>query len=388
MKKVLGIVAGFFALAGLALFFILPGWYIAGAIFFGLVIIIAIVNAIKEKFETKCSKCKKPYDYEDDVEWRLIKRGVKGASSSNSSTLVSTYFVYDITCHCSDCGRKKKYRKKIMGPSINDKGELNIVDPEEVLEENFNQDKEVTWGAIFACVLMGLIFTVGGLFLGGCFGDLGIGNLVDFDVPGITQTELGEDPEDYYGTYYSISDDSLVTIIIDADKCTVIEDNGIKVETNTYDYDYASAEYVAARLPSAKVSPSLLLYPSSDRSQAIVWAAKKTENGYEFTSAAGMSAKTEVLTFEDVTNDPKDYYGTYRLDSFYVILNEDGTAKIDLGNGEIESTYFYANNSYVSRWFGENYNAAIIVDMGEGNAYIFNYESNTLTLSDQYTFTK
>ena len=383
MKKILGIASGIFALIGVALFFILPGWYVGGAIFFGLAIIIAIIKGVRKKFETKCSKCKKPYDYENDVAWRLIRSGTKGANSANN-TLASTYFVYDITCQCSDCGTQKRYRKKIQGPSINDKGQLDAVDPEFVLEDNFDQSQDFSWGAIFVCILMGLAFIAGGLFFSGSLA----GIFEDIDIPGITQTEMGEDPADYYGTYYGISEGELVTITIDAEKCTIVSDNGMKTETDVYEYDYASAEYIEAYWQGVKVSPSLLLYTSSDKSRAKVFSVEKTANGYELTSAAGLLVKTDVLTFSDVTNDPKDYYGTYRLDSLYITLNEDGTAKMELGDGENSYPYFYADSGYVSKWFGKTYNAAIIVNAGEGNAYVLKYENGALTLSDQYTFTK
>lgn len=350
MKKILGIVFGFFALIGVALFFILPGWYIGGAVFAVIVIITAIITSLRKKFETKCSKCKKAYDYDADVSWRLIKRWVKSAPST-SNTLARSYFLYDITCKCSDCGTQKRYRKKIEGPSINDKGELHAVDPEFVLEDNFDQSQEVTWGAIFLCLVMGVAFIAGGLLFGGQLGDM-LGEM-DINVPGITQTEMGEDPADYYGTYYGISEGELVTITIDAEKCTIVSDNGMKTETEVYEYDYASAEYIEAYWQGAKVSPSLLLYTSSDKSRAKVFSAEKTANGYELTSSAGLLVKTDVLTFSDVTNDPKDYYGTYRLDSLYITLNEDGTAKMELGDGEKAYPYFYADSGYVSKWFGK-----------------------------------
>ena len=136
MKKVIGFISGLLALIGMALFFILPGWYVAGAVLFGFSIIVAIVDSVKKRHETKCSKCKKKYDYDTDVEWRLVKREVKGGSSA-TETLARTFFIYDITCRCSECGKVKKYRKKIAGPSVNNKHELNDVNPEYILEERF-----------------------------------------------------------------------------------------------------------------------------------------------------------------------------------------------------------------------------------------------------------
>lgn len=396
MKKILGIVFGCFALIGVALFFILPGWYIGGAVFAVIVIITAIITSLKKKFETKCSKCKKAYDYDTDVSWRLIKRWVKSAPS-NSNTLARSYFLYDITCKCSDCGTQKRYRKKIEGPSINDKGELHAVDPEFVLEDNFDQSQEVTWGAIFLCLVMGVAFIAGGLLFGGQLGDML--NEMDINVPGITQgnedndisnatrVEMGEDPADYYGTYYGSDDGNLIIFVIDAEKCSFTMSNGLESENEVYEYDYASAEYIQAYWPNSPVSPSLLLYTTANRDRAIVWSVAKTEDGYELV-CDDMHVKTDVLTLSDLMNDPKDYYGTYRMDSFYVTLGEDGTATMDIGEGEQKYPYFYADGNYVKKSFGKNYSAAIIVNVGNGNAYPFKYENGELTLSDQYTFVK
>ena len=92
---------------------------------------------------------------------------------------------------------------------------------------------------------------------------------------------------------------------------------------------------------------------------------------------------------DDVTNDPKDYYGTYTLQNFYVVLNSDGSAVMDLGDGAEQYTYMYANAAYLSKWYGKSYNAGIIlVQAGVDGAVIFNYENGTLILQDAYTFTK
>ena len=289
--KVLSFICGLLVMIGLAMFFILPGWYTAGIIFLGFSLILGIVTSLKKKYETKCSKCKTKYDYDTDVEWRLVKREVKGTPST-SDTLVRTVFTYDITCHCSECGKIKKYRKKINGPSVNNKYELNDINPEYVLEEGFSEPKPVGCGAIFIMLLMAIGLAVGGLLFGGYF-DGALDN-IDINIPGVTETEKGEDPKDYYGTYYCVNDSTLIVITVDADKCTMVEFNGITAASDTYEYEYASAAYVEQRLPSAQYkTDSLLLYPSSDRSKAIVLSVEKTASGYQLRTNSGALATTD-----------------------------------------------------------------------------------------------
>ena len=385
--KVFSFICALLALIGMALFFILPGWYTAGAILFGFAIIVAIVDGIKKKYETKCSKCKTKYDYDTDVEWRLVKRDVKGGTAS-TETVARTFFTYDITCRCSSCGKVKKYRKKIAGPSINNKYELNDVNPEYVLEERFGEPTPVGFGTCLLMLLWAIGFTLGGLFFGGYF-DGALEN-IDINIPGVTETEKGEDPADYYGTYYCIENSTLVTIVVDAQNCTMIEFNGVETVTDSYEYEYASAEYVAERIPSAvNKTDSLILYASSDKSKVIVLAVEKTDGGYQLRTNGGAVATTKVLTMADVVNDPKDYYGTYTLENFYITLNEDGSAVMDLGEGAEQYQYMYADGSYLSTWYGKSYSAGIILSQVDSDgAVILHYQNGALVLQDTYTFTK
>lgn len=501
MKNVLGVIFGIIALISMALFFILPGWYVAGAIFAVIVIISTIINSLKKKHETKCSKCKKSYDYDSEVEWRLIRSWTKGGAE-NSNTLVRSYFQYDITCTCSDCGTVKRYRKKIEGPSVNSKLEVKAVDPEYVLEQNFDQTKEATWGAIFLCILMSVAFIFGGLFFSGKLGAM----LADADIyiPGVTQIEKGEDPADYYGTYYTMNGQGICSYNITESGCTVTVDNGTEKETNVYDYEYVSAEWAEIHLASPNYSgkDAILIYQDESKTQCRpLWIVENIDGEYKFCDNTGAEYSTTVISWDEYKNDPKDYYGTYytsqngiylvtveitedeikvtydrgvdslveigtydyfsekyvekfypsyslegwdalfiyegeskdqfsifwiakqdgkysitfddksvattdvitfadmmgdtkdyygkyRLDSFYVVLDEDGTAKINLGNGDEVLSYSYVNKEYLTRFYGENYDAAIVAYRDDGNAYIFEYESGKLTLADQYIFEK
>ena len=168
--------------------------------------------------------------------------------------------------------------------------------------------------------------------------------------------------------------------------------NGRTVESETYPYDYVSAEYASTRLASPEYSEydAILAYVNSDKSQCIVFWVKSNNNGnYTFITASGAIASKDVLTFADVTNDPADYYGTYNYGDLYVTLENDGTAKMDLGEGERIYSYMYADGNYLKTWYNSNYNSAIVVfeDNSDG-AYIFNYVNNELILQDTYTFSK
>ena len=264
---------------------------------------------------------------------------------------------------------------------------MNDVNPEYILEERFGEPAEVGCGTIFVTLLLAIGLTLGGLFFGGYLN----GALSDIDVPGITQVELGEDPCDYYGTYYYIEDSTLVTVVIDADKCMITQSNGIEAKTEGGIYEFASAEYVARNYPTAEYKlDSLLVYTNAEKTQAWILAIMKAEDGsYRFRTSEGRWVESKVLTLADVTNDPKDYYGTYRLDNFYITLNEDGSAVMDLGEGAEQYQYMYANGSYLSKWYGKSYSAGIILTQaGSDGAMILRYQNGSLILQDTYTFTK
>ncbi|MBQ7294084.1 MAG: hypothetical protein IJW79_10145 [Clostridia bacterium] len=501
MKKIFGLICGILMLVGMAAFFILPGWYIPGAVFAVVVVILTIITSLKKKYETKCSKCKTAYDYDTDVEWRLIKRWTEGQPDT-SDKLVRSYFLYDITCTCSECGTKKRYRKKIEGPSINDKFEFEIIEPEAVLEDNFDQSTEVGWGAGFFCLIMAVAFFVGGLFFSGKLGAM----LADADIyiPGVTQVEKGEDPADYYGAYYARDGHVIKIFDITESECVVTYDNGVEKEVAAYPYEYVSAEWASEHIEVGIYSGKdvILIYQDEDKTTFIpLWVMEKSDGEYKLCDNSGSEYTTDViswdeykadpadyygiyygsrqnmylvtleitesevkitsdngrsnsveggiydyvteeyikefypsyyvegwdallvytdetkekfnifciayqngeysimlddgdivtptvLTLADIMEDPKDYYGTYKLNSFYVVLNKDGTAKINLGKEEEILPYLYVNQDYIYNFYKKNYNAAIVAYRDDGNAYVFEYESGKLTLGDQYVFEK
>lgn len=193
-------------------------------------------------------------------------------------------------------------------------------------------------------------------------------------------------------TYYYIENNQLNTVEFTDSTCKISNINGRENEYNTYSYEYVSAEYASSHLASPEHSDldAILAYVNSDKSQCIVFWVQGNANGeYTFVTASGAVATKDVLTISDVTGDPKDYYGTYKYETLYVTLNEDGTAVMDLGEGASSYLYMYGDAGYLKTWFNKNYDKGIIVFVeGSSKAYIFNYQDGVLILQDTYTFTK
>lgn len=162
MRKFIEFLVTVLLVVGLAMFFILPGWYAAGAIVFGISIWDTIRKKIKKKKETKCTKCKLKYDYDRDVSWRLIKSWTKDCGNK-----LKSFYKFDITCECSECGRKTRYNKTVEGPSVNEKFEVDATNPEYILQEHFGEEPALGCGVTFMTLVLAIGLAIGGLVLGG-----------------------------------------------------------------------------------------------------------------------------------------------------------------------------------------------------------------------------
>ena len=165
-KNTLMLVSGIIFLVSIILFFVLPGWFLLGLVFFVICGAVAAFIELKKRYETRCSKCKKEYDYDSEVSWKFVKEFTKGASSANS-TLGQLFYQYEFVCHCSACDTKKKYYKNIEVAKITDKGNYEERSPEEVIESAFVK-KEITWGQAVVtsvvCLGFSILFIIGGIF--------------------------------------------------------------------------------------------------------------------------------------------------------------------------------------------------------------------------------
>ena len=167
-KEKLMFASGITLLVSLILFFVLTGWYVLGLVFLAVSCVGAVIMELKKRFETRCSKCKKAYDYESEVSWKLIKEFTKEASSANK-TLGQLMYQFEFVCECSECGTKKRYLKNIEAASITDKGEMVTQNYEAIIEAAFVK-KEATWrDAVITsafCFGASVILLAAGLFLG------------------------------------------------------------------------------------------------------------------------------------------------------------------------------------------------------------------------------
>lgn len=213
----------------------------------------------------------------------------------------------------------------------------------------------------------------------------------------------GNDPMDYYGTYYfNEANTNVVKVeLLQDDRARITDDYGINTPiTLTYTYEFVSSEYAFSKLQNETYQEydSIFVYITEDKNQVIaLWIVDNTPNDYRFlygTSGrtVGEGSKT-LLTFSSIMNDPKDYYGTYRNGNSSLVVKSSGTA--DLVQSTTETyLYRYVSEEFLRRYFSQsNYEEALVLFKQNSNSYlIFGIiNSNTLQIQsgfDTFTFQK
>jgi hypothetical protein len=188
---------------------------------------------------------------------------------------------------------------------------------------------------------------------------------------------MGEDPKNYYGQYFgSVNSVGIVSIEIDSQEITITAMSGISVETNTYTYDYVSADYAQSRVNATNFSgyDAIFAYQTSDQEMILpFWVISNQSNNYEFLSNTNnVSFTREVITFETLLNDPKNYFGSYYYGGSYVILNNDYTARLRLDAGETTWKFLYGNRAYNISLINEYIDHSIILyQEGSNSVQVF-----------------
>lgn len=213
----------------------------------------------------------------------------------------------------------------------------------------------------------------------------------------------GEDPKNYYGTYYfNEGNTNLIKVeIFQNGQANVTDNYGINTPfVSSYSYEYVSREYAYSKLQNDTYQgfDSVFIYTTPDKNQVLpLWVVDKTPNEYRF--LYGLSGRTigygstTVLTFQSIMNDPKDYFGTYVYGASSLIVKSDET--IDLIEGTRKSyQYRYVTNVFLRRYFSQsNYNEALVVFEPNASSYlIFGIiNNNTIEITSggsTYSFVK
>ena len=281
-KGKISLVFAIIFLVAMTVFFISIGWIVPYIIFMAFCAVVAFFNKMKEKKEKMCSKCKVQYDFDTDIEYEEIRSFTK-VTNKSAQGAKDVYGVerheIQFECTCPQCNEVKRYKKKMDGAKLYGDGHVEYINLEKQIETYYNNGEDVSVGAIAFLALLSVIFIVLSLFSTGIIkADLGFLS-DDGAIGGITESI--EDPADYYGTYYYIENSQLNTVEFTSSSCVITNMNGRTVESETYPYDYVSAEYASTRLASPEYSEydAILAYVNSDKSQCIVFWVKSNNNG-------------------------------------------------------------------------------------------------------------
>ena len=234
---------------------------------------------------------------------------------------------------------------------------------EESVSDKLKRLKAKTEGvALFSLIIgaIGLLSIIFALFAGG----------------GLSPNE---DPMDYYGTYYSVSDEQYITFYIEEDEWYTVTSDGTGMLTERVDYisiKYVSASEAQKISPNSKYDdcPALILYEDSDFGVTL-WI---TENDpeYEFViDKTDAKVTTEEFDFKKDMGDPEDYYYTYEFnEDNYVTFKKDGTAEFSL-NGKMEKYSFaFVNGDWLAKWMNKTGIKYALVLYKEGGKSIQTFE--------------
>ena len=319
----------------------------------GIIIAICLIGGIyytnKEKKEKFCEVCKRPFNFDEEISYKEVRRYTTDHKydPSRTSRQKITSLTYEVRfdCKCAICGNRKIYNKKIDGGEEYSDGTVNLKDPEEAIEDYFRytelalNDPKFSKGAsaigIIAAVLGYLVgFTNIFSSLFGAFG------------PGPNDI-LSATP--YYGTYYGITVDTYTQYSLEIDENGVIltQTNLMQSpEVSTYDED-ESVFYTASYMQKISANKDF------EGCAGLVLDERYTfwiteEEGEDPTLTVQMESgnhltlTTTPITLSDLTNDPKNYYGEYTYSyNNTLTLNSDGTAELYIYGNSVSGSYKY-----------------------------------------------
>ena len=204
------------------------------------------------------------------------------------------------------------------------------------------------------------------------------------------EDNFGEDPKDYYGSYYGVKDYAVYQVDITDEKATFVTSDAYDKQTEVFLYKYSSPEYSKGLL--GKECAALLFYTDSvENAKLYLWI-----NSDGSLSSDSISFTTTPVTFESLMNDPKDYYGTYYSNINYTIdkisITETG-AEISKSNAIIESDaksykYIFLCAEYAKTKYGVNAAALVIYENDIHNAVKVLYfsDDDSFVTKDGYKY--
>lgn len=202
---------------------------------------------------------------------------------------------------------------------------------------------------------------------------LGSGNQPTLEEQGIYVVDM---PNECIGTFYGFceSDQLFYKITLNNNgECVLTQSMGLsQVKDNIENYNYTTYKYESAKKYAAwldkdkidalkGVSESELLCAIcrktglDDYGIAVIIHIDDDETHMYITTGqivAEVDGSKETLA--SVMNDPRDYYGTYTYESYYIKLNSDGTAVIKDSSGVENYLFAYVTQTYAKKRFGSS----------------------------------
>ena len=358
------------------------------------------IHTGKEKKEKFCSKCKKQFDFDEDIEYREINRYTRkfpgNESKQGKLRVESLTYKVAFTCTCSNCNTIKTFTQKLDGGAEYNDGTITLKDPEEAIESFFsynglsvNDPKSIA--ASFIVGILTIIASVA-ISVVNSMGLINSNFMEDIFGPSASSTL---DASEYYGTYYAVSDEFTEYKLTISDRRvqfyskSLMGNGGIQTFDDSEQVFY-TADYMQKQFEDTDFlgCGALVL---GDR--YIFWITSDDGENSEFTITLTSGEWVEFTavekTLSSVTGDPKNYYGTYEYGSNNSIqLYKDSCNLFIEGNNSNGTwSYVYANSAILKKINVNGYSKGIIAYKNDSYVW-FVFSGSDLLLKGEYRFTK
>ncbi len=341
-----------------------------------------ISDTIRKRHEVFCPKCKTFYNYSTDIAYREVSRFTKSYSINTNSTsnkpqvCERLFYNIQVDCHCHQCGAARTYTKKINGGEAYTDGTKKFFDPNTAMNNTFANDflpctdtrfNLAGWAMGIIAVLLSVILLISAA--------IGAANRIL--------------PTDRCGTYYAVTDGSILTLDFDKDICDVTIDNGISKEYyQNLKYTYFSAKDAQKVVPDDNYQGKriVIVYYTDDQGIRL-WDIGSNKFMLIMRSGGETEVTRDEITFSSYYHDPQDYYKTFRADNGTTIkFYKDGSVETDISTSEFRQ-YIYVTNEWLSQHVPSyKYEKAIVLyNEGENNLVVCEYiDGNTLRIGSTY----
>lgn len=164
---------------------------------------------------------------------------------------------------------------------------------------------------------------------------------------------FGVDTKNYYNTYYAAYDNEAFALEITEQGVKLSASTPFSYNESSFSYRFADAKYAKQKLGEQGI-PTLILYKDSVTEPNALVRLNADGNVTLEGNDLNQVFTTTKITFEDVMNSPKDFYGKYYAEKDFVIeeleITENRIKSVMKSENGIEETveynYVYVNEEY------------------------------------------